>query len=330
MPLPKLNTLNLPWPVNWAELFGREAPLILEIGFGRGQFLQHLARRFPDFNIVGLEISNRCLVVAENAIERLALNHVRVIHSTAEAALLHLFEPATLSQVHINFPDPWFKARHSRRRLMQRDTLDTLVNRLQPGGLLYLATDIIEYAGMSAQLLAATPGLDNLLPTAWASAMPDRVITKYEAAAERDGRDRYYFAYSRNVRPAPHVPVVKELEMPHIVFSGPLGLDEVQAAFAPWQAVADETILHFIDCYRGRDTLLFETYVKEETLDQRIALVLHARPTGDYSLMVSPLGHPRATAGVHAAVAALARWLFSLSPEMKLTDSKVRDFAPQA
>jgi len=310
-------------------LFGREAPLILEIGFGKGQFLQYLSRRFPEANIIGLEISNRCLVMAENAIERLGMSNVRVIHSTAETALHHLFEPATISQIHINFPDPWFKERHSKRRLMQRDTLDVMVNRLEPGGLFYLATDILAYAEMSAELLAATPGLDNLLPDRWAHSMPDRVVTKYEAAAAREGRDRYYFAYRRNSLPAPDVPVIKELEMPHVVFSGPLTLNEIQAAFTPWESSTGEAVLHFIDCYRGRDSLLFETYVNEPTLEQRIALILRVRRGGDFSLMVSPLGHPRATAGVHAAVAGLMRWLMSLHPDIKLIDSKVRNLAPE-
>ena len=78
---------------------------------------------------------------------------------------------------------------------MQRDTLDAIVSRLQPGGTFYLATDIHAYAEMSHELLAATPGLDNLLPDAWAPRVPERVSTKYEATARREGRACYYFAY---------------------------------------------------------------------------------------------------------------------------------------
>lgn len=322
----KLNILNLPWPTDWPTLFGRDAPLILEIGFGRAQFLLHLARTFPDHNVVGLEISNRCLVVAENAIERQQLTNLRVVHATAETALRHLFTPASLTQVHINFPDPWFKARHGGRRLMQRDTLDAIVNRMQPGALLYLATDIIAYAEMSAALLADTPGLDNQLPTPWANTMPGRVVTKYEATAEREGRDRYYFAYRRNDQPAPFVPDTQELDMPHLIFTSPLSLDDVQARFEPWQAMLDEgAVVRFFDLYRGRHSLLFETFVKEETIEQRIAIMLHARKSGDFTLMTSPLGHPRATTAVHHAVAELGRWLLSLDPNAQLVESHVRD-----
>jgi len=322
----KLNAHNLPWPTDWTSVFGRRAPLILEIGFGRGHFLMHLARSFPDHNVIGLEISNRCLDVTEGAIERHRLTNVRVVHATAETALHHLFEPATVEQVHINFPDPWFKTRHGRRRLMQRDTLDAIVSRMQPGGLLYLATDIMAYAEMSAALLAETPQLDNQLPTPWADAMPGRVTTKYEATAADEGRDCAYFAYRRNNQPGPAVPLVKELEMPHLVFTSPLSLDEMQAAFEPWEeTLEDDSVAHILDSYRGRHTILFEAFVKEPTIEQRIAIVLHHRHAGDYTVLVSPLGHPRATPAVHHAVAALGQRLVAMHPDARLVEAHVRD-----
>lgn len=327
----KLNAHNLPWPTDWAGVFGRGAPLILEIGFGRGAFLLHLARSFRDHNVIGLEISNRCLDVTEAAIARHRLSNVRVVHATAESALRHLFEPAALEQVHINFPDPWFKTRHSSRRLMQRDTLDAIIDRMQAGGRLYLATDILAYAEMSAQLLAETPQLDNLLPTPWADSMPDRVTTKYEAAAAREGRACYYFAYQRNDRPGPAIPVMKELEMPHLVFTSPLSLDEMRAAFEPWQqTLEDGTVAHILDSYRGRHTVLFEAFVKEPTIDQRFAILLHHRPTGDYTLLVSPMGHPRATPGVHLAVSMLGQKLVSMHPDARMVQFFVRDLERDA
>src|SRR5262249_36838596 len=150
--------------------------------------------------------ANRSLLRVERKIEQEGIGNVRVIHSMAETALAHLFVPASITQIHINFPDPWFKQDHSHRRLMQRDTLDAMVSRLTLGGELYLATDIIAYAEMSRDLLENTPGLDNVLPRAWVHELPGRVITKYEATARREGRERYYFAYRRNLLPAPDVP----------------------------------------------------------------------------------------------------------------------------
>lgn len=326
MLLRKLNSRNLPWPVDWAELFGAARPLILEIGFGQGQFLLHLARTRPDCHIIGLEISNRCLVKAENAIERQGIANARVIHTPAETALHHLFEPATLAEVHINFPDPWFKTRHGHRRLMQRDTLDAIVSRLAAGGMLYLTTDIIEYAEMSHDLLAATPGLDNTLATNWAGSMPGRIVTKYERKARQEGRDCYYFAYRRNTTAAPAVPVIKEMEMPHIVFESPLTLGEMRAAFAPMQAESGDARINVGAVYEGDRALLFDVHIKEPTIDQQVAIALIERDHRDheYTLQLSMLGHPRPTAGVHQAVNLLAEMLLKMHPESRVLVSKVQ------
>jgi len=316
----KLSALALPWPVNWPELFGDERPLILEIGFGGGQYLLHLARQHPEAGIVGLEISNQSLLRAERAVVRERLPNIRVIHSRAETALGHLFEPASLSEVHINFPDPWFKRGHHHRRLMQRDTLDALVSRMRPGAHLYLATDIREYAEMSAELLEATPGLDNQLPTSWAADMPGRIVTKYEGRAHLAGRPCHYFAYQRNQQPAPNVPVVRDVPMPHAVFASPLSFDDMRAAYAPFKAADGDTHIGFSEIYQGRSGLIVEIHVSEPTIEQHTALFLttHGPVTGEYTLKMSTLGHPRPTEGMQLAVRALAAWLVGLHPEARL------------
>ncbi len=324
--LPKLNSNLLPWPTDWKELFGTDKPLILEIGFGHGQFLLHLASTYPDHNIIGLEISNRCLSRVETLLERKHVSNCRVIHSTAETALTYLLQPATLSQVYINFPDPWFKSSHGHRRLMQRDTLDALVNRLAPDGKLYLATDIIEYAEMSTELLAATPGLDNLLDAPWVNAMDGRVITKYEKKAHNEGRACYYFAYQRNHQPAPDVPPGKELDMPHLVFNSPLSFDEMLAQFKPDEVHEDATHINVIRIYRGEGSLLIETYIKEAAIDQRVAFMLlnHQQKPNEYTLQLSPLGHPRPTEGIHKAAGLIGKWVLSLHPEVHLIKHSIQ------
>jgi tRNA (guanine-N7-)-methyltransferase len=324
----KLSSVRLPWPTDWTALFGADRLLILEIGFGYGQFLQHLARTKPDANVIGLEIANQCLDAAERAINRLHLTNVRVIQSMAETALHHLFVPNSLSEVHINFPDPWFKKRHGHRRLIQRDTLDVLVSRLQPGGMLYLATDIIEYAEMSAELLRETPGLDNTFSTDWVNDMPGRVVTKYEGRARRDGRACYYFAYRRNHQPTPDVPVIKEVEMTHVVFQSPLSLDEMLGKFEGREHKLGDTIVRLLHGYRGRNVLLFEVYIHEPTIDQHISLIVSPRETEhEYTLKVGTMGYPRSTAGLQRAVSLAAEWLISLSPQAKVVKHKLGDYA---
>jgi tRNA (guanine-N7-)-methyltransferase len=322
----KLSSLTLPWPTDWAGLFDAERPLILEIGFGYGAFLTHLGRQNPDANVIGVEVASKCLTAGESAVVRGGLTNVRIIHSTAETALNHLFQPATVSQVHINFPDPWFKKKHGHRRLMQRDTLDAIVSRLQPGGMLFLATDIIDYAEMSAELLAETPQLENTLDTPWVLTMPGRTVTKYEGRAIREGRDCHYFAYKRNTLPAPVIPVIEELDMPHIVFKSPLTLDDMLEKFTGSEHNLGETHISILYGYRGKNVLMFEVYVKEPTIDQRVAIVLSEHPEGhEYTLKLGVIGHPRPTYGLHKATGILGDWLAGLHPDTEVLKRKIRE-----
>lgn len=327
------------WATDWDSLFGRSAPLILEIGFGYGTFLTHLARTNPNANVVGIEIANRCLDAAERAVSRERLTNVRIIHARAETALHHLFRPQTISDVYINFPDPWFKSGHVHRRLMQRDTLDALVSRMQTGARLFLATDIADYAEMSAELLAETPQLENALSAPYIhdpnAADLNRVITKYEAKAREAGRTCYYFVYRRNSISAPDIPVIEELPMPHVVFTSPLSLDAMIESFEPRKlSIADEggepTHINYLAAYVGQTrtqpTALFEVHISEPTIEQRIALMLLAKfgTQSTYTLQLGSLGHARPTAGVHRAVRVLSEWLIGLHPDARLIDSKLQ------
>ncbi len=323
----KLNSLWLPWPVDWKALFGEDRPLILEIGFGNGRFLAHLAEQYPETNIVGIEVSSRCMREAEALIEKKKLSNVRVIHSTADTALHHLFTPASIAQVYVNFPDPWFKKRHKGRRLMNRKTLDAIVNRLAPQGRFYLATDILAYAEMTAELLSETPQLTNLLPTTWAHSMEGRIVTKYERKAHEEGRACYYFAYERNNEPAPEIYQVEEWDMPHLVFASPLEPEAIQKQFQKLEHQAQETNIAVIHAYHSENTVLFETIVHEPTIEQHIALLLvrkSAEGQNLYTLKVASLGSPRPTPGVHLAVAQLGQWLLGLHPDNNLVVNKVR------
>jgi tRNA (guanine-N7-)-methyltransferase len=332
--VPKLSALALPWPVDWPEVFGtpgERRPLILEIGFGMGHYLHHLSASHPDAHIIGLEIAGMCIVKAEKALARGELPNVRVVFGRAETALNHLFTPESLDAVHINFPDPWFKARHGRRRLMQRDTLDALVSRLKIGGMLHLATDIRDYADMSAELLAETPALVNLNATPWVTHIAGRTVTKYERRALEEGRTCHYFTYQRRADiAAPDVPVLTEKPMPHVVMHLPLTAAEVYAQFKPHEASADGLAVNYISAFHGDRSLLFEIYVHEPTIEQRTGLMLtqHDHDAQRYTLRLSAMGSPRPTEGMHLAVRHLGDWLLSLHPDAHLIHEKVKADSP--
>lgn len=323
----RLSIATLPWSVDWGSLFSAIRPLILEIGFGRGAFLRHLSRTFPEASIIGLEVSNHCLDIAEKLIARERLDNVRVIHAPADTALYHLFEPASIQQIHINFPDPWFKSDHQHRRLIQPDMVELLTSRLVTNGELYLATDIREYADMSTDLLESAAGLENLLPERWVNSFPGRAETKYEATARKEGRMCYYFAYRRTDLPVREIPVVKELDMPHAVVHVPLTLTEIAERFEPIKASEGDIHIHLMDVFMGQKGLLIETHIAEPTIRQHVALSVyqydHGRIPDAFTIQLSTIGQPRATVGAHATVRILRDWLLTLHPEAELMHEKV-------
>lgn len=323
----QLSSLNLPWTPNWAELFGADRPLILDIGFGFGHSLAHLHKTRPDHNIIGLEVDNSCLLKVEKTLARQKWNNVLVLHSFAETALHHLLLPGTLHEVHINFPDPWFKARHAGRRLIQRDTLDAIVNRMAVNGMFYLATDILDYAEMTHELLMDTPGLTNELSTPWANEMPGRTITKYERRAIEEGRTCHYFAYRRNEHPVPDVPVIKEFDMPHVVIKTQLNLDDLLARVeVPNYDGENETHIRYLERYRGERSVLFDVFVHEPTLEQRISVVIATRDSAEdeFTIKLGVIGTPRPTAGLHIAVGMLRDAVLQLSDDIQIIQDKVR------
>jgi len=324
----KLNSLMLDWPTDWTALFGQGRPLIVEIGFGNADYLFALAKANANCNIIGCEISGHSMDKAEKKIMRNQLQHVRAVHSRGETALHHLFRPQSIREVHINYPDPWFKSRHAGRRIMQRDTLDAIVNRLEPGGLFYLATDIVEYAEMSHELLQNTPGMDNLLEAVWVNHLPERpMITKYEAKGMQEGRVGNYFKYMRNCHPAPDVPVKEEWPVPHVVLQTPLAPQAIAANVHREAFHRGDIHVALFNAFwnPNYNSVLFEIHIDEPTIEQHMALLLRPREeTKDYTLKYATFGMPRPTEGVHFATSVIADWIVQLHPQAEIISKRVR------
>ncbi len=188
----------------WADLFAPDltAPFrtVLEIGFGRGEFLIDLAARAPDVAHVGVEISRKRVLKQARRLAKCEIANVRLIHGTGEQALADLFGPGVLEAVWINFSDPWPKKRHHRRRLVQAPLVAAVANRLVPGGVLHVATDDVPYAEHIAEVLAAASELENAFaPARWLADVPGRSPTAYELEWRAEGRPLHFFAYRRIV-----------------------------------------------------------------------------------------------------------------------------------
>ncbi len=325
--LRKLNYLTVDWPLRQELVFPHVRPLIVEIGFGNGDFLLYLAETHPDCNILGFEISSGAMARAEAKIKKRGLDNARPIHTRAETALAHLLEPDTVQAFHINNPDPWFKKKHHRRRLIKRETVDLLTSRLAPGGSLHLATDIRDYAEMAHAAFSQTPGLSNRFETPWVNEIAERIPTKYEIKGYREGRRAHFFCYERNAVPVRHPPVIKELDMPHLFLQSPLDAGEIVERFTAARTAAAGAHIAILNAYANpsRNTAVFEVVVEEPTIEQHTMIALSPRAeAGQYIVKLTAVGHARSTYGMHRAVAAVGEWVAGLDEGGMVLERKLR------
>ena len=180
-----------PEPGEWPRIFGRDAPIGVEIGFGMGQALLDWAAAEPDVNLVGVEIYEPGIGAMLAGIEREALSNVRVLWGEAEELLETSFATASIAETRIWFPDPWPKKRHHKRRLIRPAFATLLADRLVPGGILRIATDWAPYAERIGEVLDAESALS---PAAASSGRPE---TRFEARGRRLGHAIREFHYQR-------------------------------------------------------------------------------------------------------------------------------------
>ena len=183
----------------FASDVARPLPLVVEIGFGRGEFLMDLAQRHPEQAYVGIEVSFKRTLKMARRLARTELRNVRLVESPAEAVLRDAIEDASVSRFWINFPDPWPKKRHFKRRLLQPQLAALLARRLVAGGELHVATDHPDYAEWIDGVLSKTPGLENVdAPRPFLRQAPDdRRPTAYELEWRALGRGFFFFRYRR-------------------------------------------------------------------------------------------------------------------------------------
>ena len=148
-------------PIDYARVFGRQAPVVLEIGFGMGDSTVAIARRAPAFDFIGIEVHTPGVGALLKQVELQGLTNLRVIEHDARDVLRDMIRPASLAAIHVFFPDPWPKARHHKRRLLDVPFVTQLADRLAPGGILHLATDWPDYAEQMAAVVAAVPALEH-------------------------------------------------------------------------------------------------------------------------------------------------------------------------
>jgi tRNA (guanine-N7-)-methyltransferase len=187
---------------DFAAVFGREAPRVVEIGFGMGDATAQIAAARPDTDFVGIEVHPPGVGALLQRIEERGLTNLRIVQHDAVEVLEHMVAPASLAGVHVFFPDPWHKKRHHKRRLIQGPFVALLASRLAPGGYLHCATDWQPYAEQMLEVLSAEPLLANRF--AGYAPRPDyRPLTKFENRGLKLGHGVWDLIFTRATPPSP-------------------------------------------------------------------------------------------------------------------------------
>ena len=186
----------------WDALFAPElpapvGPLVVEIGFGRGEFLRQLAAEAPGVAHLGVELSWKRVLKMARRIAKAGDPNLRLICARGEDVVRDALEDASVRTFWINFSDPWPKLRHHRRRLVQSPFVRELARRLVPGGELHVATDDVPYAEHIDAVLHGERLLENVLPARSLTEIPGRPVTAYEAMWRAEGRTLHFFTYRR-------------------------------------------------------------------------------------------------------------------------------------
>jgi tRNA (guanine-N7-)-methyltransferase len=323
------------WPIDWSAEFGRAAPLALEIGFGNGEYLEREARRRPERNHLGIELSWTSATHLFRRLDHGGLPHVRALLADAEAALQRLFAPGSLTEVFVNHPCPWPKERHAERRLVRPEVLALLADRMAPGAPLLIVTDHAPYAAEIGAALEAQRAFAPARGATEVGALPGREPTKYQRKAMAAGVPIHYFPWRRaGAVPAPLPPEPSSTDaMPSLTLAGEPAEHELFRGFAPVLERAAprgvETVVKLGHAYRSLDeqAWLVEAMVKEDRLQQDCAVLVVRRAGGETLVKLSGLGHPHPTFGVKRAVWSVGAWLRQRHPELSLAGHNLGDAA---
>jgi tRNA (guanine-N7-)-methyltransferase len=185
-------------PQNFAQRFGRAAPLVLEIGFGNGEALAWASEHDLDRDFIGVEVHGPGVGRLMNALAARDAGNVRLYKHDAVEVLEQEISPGTLAEARIWFPDPWHKKRHNKRRIIQPEFVALLASRMAPNGLLHLATDWQPYAEHMLEVMEAAPAWRNDVGPAQYAQKPDwRIETHFERRGLKLGHGVWDLLYRK-------------------------------------------------------------------------------------------------------------------------------------
>jgi tRNA (guanine-N7-)-methyltransferase len=197
---PRYAVAFLARPIDPRVCFARDAPLVLEIGFGMGESTAEIAGTHRELNFLAVEVFEGGIGSLAMRLAREGLSNVRIVEHDAVEVVRDMLRPRSLAGVHIFFPDPWPKARHHKRRLIAPAFVESLTARLARGGFVHCATDWQHYADQMLQVLTQEPRLRNLhsgFAPRPANPLCERPATKFHARGERLGHRVWDLVFER-------------------------------------------------------------------------------------------------------------------------------------
>lgn len=177
-------------PVNLDEIFQRQAPRILEIGFGTGSSLAEMAASNPEKDYIGIEVHRPGVGNLLLQIEKLGMTNLRVINDDGVEVLKNMIADNSLDAVYLFFADPWHKKRHHKRRIVQNEFVQLIRQKLKQHGVFHMATDWENYAEHMMDVMNSSEGFENTAGKNRFVPRPDyRPLTKFEQRGQRLGHD---------------------------------------------------------------------------------------------------------------------------------------------
>jgi tRNA (guanine-N7-)-methyltransferase len=308
-----LRASELATPMAPSALFSRPGPVVFEVGFGDGRYLEHLASAHPDWNLIGAEVSLGSVWRAYRRMQRAGIEDVRLFKGNARFLVRDVFEQGSLDRVFVNFPDPWPRKKHHKNRLLQVPFFRILSSRLKPGGSLFLTTDHPEYFEFSLGQGRESGCFDVIE----GPPPPATLETKY-ARKWRDQQKPIYhveFRCHTVIESAPRI--ITAIDMQHATLKGSL---ENVGAFSKQVRRFQGGHAFVMEAYRelGSQGLLFKAISEEQDFRQELLIQAWPKEGGVY-VSLQPFGDPMTTKGVREAVLAVTDWLVSQGLELDQT-----------
>lgn len=197
---PQFGLTTVDGEIDFVKVFGRDAPRVLEIGFGSGYSLLEIARAHPQKDFIGIETYQPGVGTLLLGIEQHQMTNIRIFYTDAVEVLQRSIAAESLDGIQIFFPDPWPKRRHHKRRLIQPEFVNLVTEKLKPKGIFHLATDWEHYAKQMLEVLSESENLINLAGAGNFSPRSAQrpVVTKFEQRGTKSGRPIWELQFARS------------------------------------------------------------------------------------------------------------------------------------